>query len=215
MRGKVEIGDTFIQEYNDMVSQISSEYKRKYPMVERSDVEQQLWLWFIEHPRKFHQWTTELENKDSDKLIAKSLRNAAHDYCIKEKANAEGYSPEDIFYYRKDFVKMLVPAVLSDDWKKVENALVNMGRSSKAPSESGDWMAHAADIRKAFDKLDEKEQNLVFLYYGQDLDSHSLHEAVDEDRPSHRATAMAANRALNKMVRYLGGFPPYRDKDEV
>jgi Mg/Co/Ni transporter MgtE len=76
-------------------------------------------------------------------------------------------------------------------------------------------MAHAADIRKAFDKLEEKEQNLVFLFYGQDLDSHSLHEVVDEDRPSHRATAMAANRALNKMVRYLGGFPPYKDKDEV
>lgn len=215
MRGKVEVDETFITVYADMVKQIASEYRRKYPFTEVEDIKQQLYLWFIEHPKKFKHWTTNFETKDSDKLIARSLRNAAYDYCSKEKARHEGYSTEDIFYYRKDFIKMLIPAVLSDDWKKVENALSATGRSSKSLAESGDWMAHAADIRKAFDLLSEKEQNLVFLFYGQDLDSHSLHEAVDDDRPTARATAMAANRALNKMVRTLGGFPPYKDKDIV
>lgn len=203
----------YIIEYTDMVNQVTSEYAKKYPMVDRDDIRQQIWLWFVEHPRNLSTYRNEHEQKDADRLIAKSLRNAAYDYCIKEKANAEGYNPNDNFWYTKDFIKMMIPGVLTDNWEKLEVALTNMGRSTKAPSESGDWMAYGADIRKAFDKLDEREQNLVFLFYAQDMDSKELHEIAQEDRPTHKATAMAANRAINKMVNYLGGFNSYSDPD--
>lgn len=202
-----------VDDYWDMVQQIASEYRSKYQMVDRADIEQELWLWFAEHPNNIARWKAEQDEKSCDKLIAKSLRNAALDYCIKEKAVAEGYSAMDNFWYSKDFVKMLIPGVLTDNWEKLETAMTNMGRSTKAPSESGDWMAYGADIRKAFGKLNEVEQNLVFLFYAQDVDSTQLHEATDSDRPSVKATAMAANRALNKIVRNLGGFPPYKDED--
>ena len=199
--------------YYDMVQQIASEYRNKYQMVERADIEQELWLWFVEHPNNIARWKAEQDPKSCDKLIAKSLRNAALDYCVKEKAVAEGYNADDNFWYSKDFVKMLIPGVLTDNWEKLETAMTNMGRSTKAPSESGDWMAYGADIRHAFSKLTEVEQNLVFLFYAQDVDSTQLHEVTDSDRPSVKATAMAANRALNKIVRNLGGFPPYKDDD--
>lgn len=207
------IQDTIINDYGTMVSQIASEYRNKYPVVEKEDVEQQLWLWFAEHPRKYKQWTTEHEQKDSDKLIARSLRNAAHDYCVKEKAQREGYSPSDNFWYTKEFVKLLIPGVLTNNWERMEIALTNMGRSTKSPAESGDWMAHIADIKGAFDKLNEQEQNLVFLFYAQDVDSNELHEQAEDKRTTAKATAMAANRALNKIVRNLGGFSPQKDED--
>jgi DNA-directed RNA polymerase specialized sigma subunit len=207
--------DNFVQEYEGMVRQIASEYHRKYPMVEKADLEQEIWLWFVQHPRKMEEWTTNHESKDSDKLIARSLRNASHDYCIKEKARVEGYAPDDVFFYKKEFIKMMIPAVLSDDWQKIENSMANMGRTMKAPSESGDFMAYAADIKKAFEELDETEQNLVFLFYGEDVDSKTLHDMVNNERPTARATAMAANRSLNKMVRKLGGFAPQKDNDYV
>lgn len=207
--------ETFVQDYDQMVKQVVSEYARKYPMVEKQDLEQEVWLWFLTHPRKFHEWTTTNEQKDSDKLIARSLRNAAYDFCIKEKAQVEGYSPDDIFYYKKEFIKMMIPAVLTGDWQKIERSMSTTGRTTKAPNESGDFMAYAADIRKAFDELEEKEQNLVFLFYGEDVDSKTLHERVNDERPTARATAMAANRALNKMVRKLGGFAPYKESDYV
>ena len=202
-----------VNDYYDMVQQIASEYRNKYQMVERADIEQELWLWFAEHPNNIAKWKAEQDEKSCDKLIAKSLRNAALDYCVKEKAVAEGYNATDNFWYSKDFVKMLIPGVLTDNWEKLETAMTNMGRSTKAPSESGDWMAYGADIRDAFSKLTEVEQNLVFLFYAQDVDSTQLHEVTDSDRPSVKATAMAANRALNKIVRNLGGFPPYKDED--
>lgn len=199
--------------YYDMVQQIASEYRSKYNMVEREDIEQELWLWFTEHPNNIARWTAEQDPKSLDKLIAKSLRNAALDYCVKEKATIEGYNADDNFWYSKDFVKMLIPGVLTDNWEKLETAMTNMGRSTKAPSESGDWMAYGADIRRAFEELDEVEQNLVFLFYAQDVDSTQLHEVTDSERPSPKATAMAANRALNKIVRKLGGFAPFKDED--
>ncbi len=202
-----------VNDYYDMVQQIASEYRNKYQMVERADIEQELWLWFAEHPNNIARWKSEQDEKSCDKLIAKSLRNAALDYCVKEKAVAEGYNAMDNFWYSKDFVKMLIPGVLTDNWEKLETAMTNMGRSTKAPSESGDWMAYGADIRDAFGKLDEVEQNLVFLFYAQDVDSTQLHEDTNSERPTAKATAMAANRALNKIVRNLGGFPPYKDED--
>lgn len=200
-------------DYFDMVRQVSGEYKNKFKMLERSDIEQELWLWFVQHPRNFKQWTEEYEAKEADKLIARSLRNAALDYCIKEKAQREGYSPSDNFWYTKEFVKMLIPGVLTGNWERMEIALSNMGRSTKSPAESGDWMAHIADIKSAFDKLTEQEQNLVFLFYAQDVDSKELHEVAEDKRGTAKATAMAANRALNKIVRNLGGFPPFKDED--
>lgn len=203
----------YTTEYDDMVNQIASEYSRMYRMVPRDDIKQQIWLWFVEHPRNLEIYTTQHGQKDSDKLIAKSLRNAAYDFCIKEKAQLEGYNANDNFWYTKEFVKMMIPGVLTDNWEKLEIAMTNMGRSTKSSAESGDWMAYGADIRAAFDKLEERDQNLVFLFYAQDLDSKELHEVSEEERPTHKATAMAANRAINKMIKYLGGFSSYEDKD--
>lgn len=199
------------ESYQPMVRRIASEYANRYRMVDREDIQQQLWLWFVEHPRKVQEWSA-LDLKDGDKMFARSLRNAAYDFCVKEKAVVTGYEYEDNFWYSKDFIKRILPAALSEDWKKVERFSSEI-KAVKSPAESGDWMAFASDIKKAYELLSEKEQALVLLFYAKDVDGDTLHEHLGEDRPSARATQMAANRALNKMVKTLGGFPPYRERD--
>jgi DNA-directed RNA polymerase specialized sigma24 family protein len=202
-------------DYYHMVNRISSEYASKFKMVDKADVLQELWLWFVSHPNKTEEWMALENQKDGDKLFARSLRNAALDYCLKEKAVKEGYNYSDNFWYTKDFIKMLIPAVLSDDWTKLDRALSNTTKNTKSLAESGDWMAYAADIKSAFGKLSETEQNLVFLFYAEELEGKDLHETIGEDKPTARATMMQANRALAKMVKYLGGYPPFADYDEV
>ena len=125
----------------------------------------------------------------------------------------EGYSIYDNFWYTKEFIKTLIPGVLAGNWEKMQTTLDNTGRSTKALSEYGDWMAYIADINSAFDKLSEEEQNLVFLFYAQSVDGDELHQKADDSRVTPKATAMAANRALNKLVKNLGGFPPFKDND--
>lgn len=207
------IGSEVYDSYYHMVKRIASEYSSKFKMVDRQDISQELWLWFASHPNKITEWLALDSQKDSDKLFARSLRNAALDYCVKEKAAKEGYSHLDNFWYTKDFIKLLIPAVLSDDWSKLNNALTNSVKSNKSLAESGDWMAFAADIKSAFGKLTEQEQNLVFLFYGQEMDGQELHSTAGEDKPSARATMMQANRALNKIVKHLGGYAPFLEED--
>lgn len=204
-----------VEMYGDMVARVAAEYSRKYPMVEKEDLYQELWFWFTDKAAKVDEWEQHEDRKATDKLVARSLRNYAHDFCVKEKARVEGYEVDDLFYYRKQFVLDLIPAVLSEDWKRVQATLEGGSRGSSAPAESGNWMAYAADIRKAFQQLPEDEQNLVFLFYAQDVDSATLHEQAAPERPTARAAAMAANRALNKIIKNLGGYPPLEEYDDL
>lgn len=200
------------ESFYSMVRQVANEFRKRYPMVERDDIEQELWLWFAEHPNKMEEWSSYEEQRDTDKLVARSLRNAALDYCTKEKAYKSGYDPSDNFFYNKQFIKMMIPAVLSDDWTKFNNVLSNIGRSTKALSESGDWMAFSADVMFAFEKLSDREKALVHLFYGEQVDGAELQEQVDSNK-SQKAVMMEANRAVNKMVKTLGGNPASKDED--
>lgn len=198
--------------YRGMVKQIGAEYAKKYKMVEREDIEQELWLWFASHPNKTDEWQQLEKQKDKDRLFAKSLRNAAFDYCIKEKARKMGYDPSDDFFYNKQFIKVMIPVVLSNDWSKLNNALNGSSRTTKSLSESGDWIAFSADIKIAYESLSDREQSLVFLFYAEQVDGEELQKQVDESK-STKALMMEANRAINKMVKFLGGLPPFRDND--
>lgn len=210
----VKLTASIVDTYSGMVQQISSEYAKRYRMVNREDISQELWMWFMKHPNKLREWLEIEDKKESDKLIARSLRNCSEDFCQHEKAAIVGYEVDDVFYYTKEFVKTLLPAVLSEDVVRVQKALENNNgsKSQKNMAESGDWIAYAADIRKAYNSLDDKEKSLVYLFYAQDVDGATLHESAPE-RPTARAAMMAANRALNKIVRKLGGWKPFKDTD--
>ena len=88
----------YITEYDSVVASLAVEYHRRYPMVDALDIQQMLWLWFVTHPTKYAEWSA-LDQKDKDKLIARSLRNAAVKYCEKEKAKTVGYELLDLYYY--------------------------------------------------------------------------------------------------------------------
>jgi hypothetical protein len=206
------ISDLVVEAYGKMVERIAAQYANRFRQyVVREDVVQQLWLWFVEHPKKTVEWS-KMDLKDGDSLFARSLHNAALEYCLKEKAHATGYEYEDQFFYTKGMVKSLLPAVLSGDPKRVQ-ALSAEIKSHKSPNESGDWMAYAADVKKAFEQLSDEEQELVQMFYANDSTGEDLHNKLGKDRPSPGATKMSANRALTKMVKFLGGKKPFRDED--
>ena len=88
----------WVDEYELLVSTLASEYYRKYPVTEAEDIRQILWVWFLTHPVKYTEWS-KLPAKDKERLIARSLRNAALKYCEQEKARKVGYDISDLYYY--------------------------------------------------------------------------------------------------------------------
>ena len=91
----------YVDEYGAMVTALAAEYHRKYQMTEQSDIQQVLWLWFVSHPQKYKEWS-ELEQKDRDKLIARSLRNAAIKYCEREKARKLAIAGDERYLLPRD-----------------------------------------------------------------------------------------------------------------
>lgn len=198
-----------IERYENLVAHIANEFSRKFRMLDVSDIRQELWLWFLEHPNKLKTWES-MDEKQSVKLIARSLRNCAKDYCQKEKARIVGYKVEDNYYYDRQVLELLLPAVLRGD--STAPSMVDLGftANKKVASEGGNWFAMMADIQHAMDKLSEEQFNIIYLRFGDGTDNSTLAKelAISED-----AARMRVNRAVSSLLNLLGGSRPRKERD--
>ena len=182
--------------YENIVGMIAYEFSRKFHMCDADDIRQELWIWFLEHPNKVKLWET-LEGKQSTKLIARSLRNAAKDYCQREKARAVGYKVEDNYYYDREVVELLLPAVLVGDMTAPSMADLGFNNSKKVASEGGNWFAMMGDIERGLRRLTQEQLSIIYLRFGEGCDNASLATelAITED-----AARMRVNRAVNNLL---------------
>lgn len=201
----------YIDEYNSMVQTLASEYANKYAMLERDDIGQELWVWFVGHPRKYKEWSA-LEQKDRDKLIAKSLRNAALKFCEKEKSKKVGYDTSDLYYYDISVVEAFLPSIIAGTYAiPVSIQDLNAKFGSGSLSDGNNWLALRSDIHAAFSKLSDAKQNILRLRFSIDSPDWAL-LAKDMDSTPDGAR-MKTQRALNSLVKNLGGWKPYHDED--
>jgi RNA polymerase sigma factor (sigma-70 family) len=198
-----------IERYDGIVSAIAYEFARKYKIVDADDVRQELWVWFLEHPNKVNTWEA-LDGKQSIKLIARSLRNAAKDYCQKQKAQIGGYRVEDNYYYDKELVEALLPAVIRGDVVAPAMAELGFVSGKKVASEGGNWFAMMADIEWGLDKLTVEQKSIIFLRYGDGCDNRTFAKELDITEDAAR---MRVNRAVNNLINFLGGSKPRKERD--
>jgi RNA polymerase sigma factor (sigma-70 family) len=196
------------EKYEGLVGTIAYEFSRKYFMVDAADIRQEMWVWFLEHPNKVKVWES-LDGKQSVKLIARSLRNQAKDYCQKQKAHAVGYRVEDNYYYDKELVEVLLPSVLRGD-TTAPAIHDNVSNTNRVVSEGGNWFAMVADVNRGFKRLTEEQQSLIYLRFGDGCDNKTF---ATEMGISEDAARMRVNRALNNLVNILGGQKPRRESD--
>jgi len=201
----------YIEEYNDLVQTLAAEYARRYTMVERDDIGQELWVWFVGHPRKYKEWSA-LEQKDKDKLIAKSLRNAALKFCEKEKAKKVGYDMSELYYYDVSVVEAFLPTIIAESYE-MPSKIKDLGNSVKANevSDGMNWLILRSDIATAYYRLSEAKQNILRLRFSMEQpDWATLAKEMDSTADGAR---MKVQRALNSLVKHLGGWRPYNDED--
>ena len=202
----------YLTEYDALVASLAIEYHRKYPMVESLDIQQILWLWFITHPTKYVEWSA-LDQKDKDKLIAKSLRNAAVKFCEKEKAKAVGYELLDLYYYDSTVVEAFLPSIISESYEiptKIKDLNFKFSKS-EAVSDGNNWLVLRSDIANAFYKLTEAKQNVLRIRFSTDNNEWSL--IAKDLKTSPDGARMKVQRAINSLIRNLGGWRPFTDED--
>jgi DNA-directed RNA polymerase specialized sigma24 family protein len=200
----------YITEYNALVKNVSYSKHKDYPMVPREDIIQELWLWFLEHPNKVDEWSKMDDQKLATKFINRSLHNRAHDFCQKEKARTVGYEIADLSYYHRDVVEELLPSILTNDWSQPVFSDVNGDRKTFAPSEGGNLMTMQADVSYAFEKIAPHHQLLLQQWYTNGRNSKDLGVALGLSSENAR---MKVTRAIDAIIKKLGGRPPKYDSD--
>ena len=203
----------YIAEYDALVASLAVEYHRRYPMLEALDIQQTLWLWFLTHPRKYAEWSA-LEQKDKDKLIAKSLRNAAITYCEKEKAKSIGYEIGDLYYYDATVIEAFLPSIVAESYEipsKIKDLNYKFNKSE--PNNDGkNWLVLRSDIATAFYKLTEAKQNVLRVRFSTNENEWALIAGDLNTTPN--GARMKVQRAVNSLIRNLGGWRPYTDEDD-
>lgn len=203
----------YIEEYNDMIQNLAIEYSRKYQMLERDDIAQELWVWFVTHPKKYKEWST-YEQKDKDNLIAKSLRNAALKYCEIEKARKSGYKTNDLYYYDLSVVEAFLPSIITESYEipaKIQDLNFKFGKGDV--TDGNNWLALRSDIATGFYKLPESKQNILRLRF---MDEQSEWSVIAKElKTSPDGARMKVQRVLVALTKNLGGFRPFYDSDKV
>jgi hypothetical protein len=181
-------------------------------MVEALDIQQMLWLWFVTHPAKYKEWSA-LEQKDRDKLIAKSLRNAAIKYCEKEKAKTVGYELIDLYYYDASVIEVFLPSIISESYEiptKIKDLNFKVSKSESV-TDGNNWLVLRSDIANAFYKLTEAKQNVLRIKFS--TDSNEWSNVAKDLSTSVDGARMKVQRAINSLIRNLGGWRAYSDED--
>ena len=202
---------SYIENYNYLVQQLASEYAKRYTMVERDDIAQEMWVWFVAHPNKYNEWSA-LDQKDCDKVIAKSLRNASLKFCEREKAKHSGYQVSDLYYYDASVIETFLPSIISNSYEipsKIQDLNANSG--SSVLSEGNNWLTLRADIEKAYNKLSEAKQNVLRLRFS--VEQPDWSELSKDMGSTPDGARMKVQRAVNSIIKILGGWKPYRDND--
>jgi len=201
-----------IEKWEYIAAHVADEYHKKYTMVEREDIKQSLYEWFVSHPRKLTEWE-KLGNRSAQNLLYRSLRNQALDYCQLWKSKSIGYELSDLFYYEADVIEALLPAILRGDIAEAPKLNLGMPGRPSAPSEGGNLMAMMAEIKAAYLTLSKEDMSILFLKYANSLDYSSI--ATELQLSSDDAARMRHNRAIKKIINRLGGYRPFLDKDET
>ena len=154
----------------------------------------------------------ELKQKDKDKLIARSLRNAAITYCEYEKSKKIGYDMSDLYYYNPSVVEAFLPSIISESYEiptKIQDLNFKFGKGDA--TDGNNWLSLRSDIATAYYKLTEAKQNVLRLRFSIDSPDWSLLAYDMQSTPD--GARMKVQRAISSLIKNLGGWRPQSNED--
>jgi DNA-directed RNA polymerase specialized sigma24 family protein len=191
-----------MEEFAGMVAQIATETKRQYPMLDRDDISQELWLWMVEHGDKVDEWAG--QGKAGEGKLAKALRRRARAYATVEKAAVVGYEVSDLYWYSTGQLRELLPAALDrDTWADpgVPPETGPLARTGK-PDEGGNRIAMLCDVRSALEAGSPGDKLLLWTVFGLGMpeDEHAMTLGITVE-----ALRTRTHRAVVRLQKRLGG----------
>lgn len=202
---------------DDLVpSVVTTIYRRFRAYTERGDLLQEAWAFVLSRAEHFNEVLSEeneVQRKWNEKKIAWQIRRALERYARKEKASKSGYQLNDEAYYDTVTIAQLLPFVIksfiSETALEQSQILINDGtpRKPSAPAEGGNLLAMLVDIKKAYEKLDKYDQDILRLRYHDNLTLQIISEYLE---CAISTVDRRCTQALRKLQNNIGGESPWQ-----
>lgn len=198
-----------LSELEPSIAQVAGKYGamyRKYG-AEADDFAQELRLWALERQDYI---TVLLDPEQTDpkygmKRLLDALENEAKDYAVDIKAQSLGYKREDLYWYGRNELKALLPAMFDPESRHNPPQMEEGARGKRPAQEGNNWLATLADVSRAYEKLDPEDQLLLRGFH---LHGWSNKELAAEYQVSEQMMSYYHSRALNRLLRNAGGAAP-------
>ena len=198
-----------------VTSVVTITHRRYRQYVEKGDLLQEAWAFVLSRAESFNESLSddnEVQRKWNEKRIGWQIKRNLERYSRKEKAAKSGYQIADEAYYDTVTIAQLLPFVIksfvNDTALEQSQILINDGtpRKPSAPAEGGNLLAMLVDIKKAYEKLDKDDQELLRLRYHDNLTLQHIAEYFE----CHPSTAdRRSNQALRRLQNNIGGESPF------
>jgi len=202
---------------DDLVPSVVTTIHRRFrTYTERSDLLQEAWAFVLTRAENFNELLSdenEVQRKWNEKRVAWQIRRCLERYARKEKASKSGYHLNDEAYYDTVTISQLLPfvikSVISDTALEQSQILVNDGtpRKPSAPAEGGNLLAMLVDIKKAYEKLEKYDQEILRLRYHDNLTLQLIAEYLE---CAISTADRKCTQALRKLQNNIGGDSPWQ-----
>lgn len=202
---------------DDLVPSVVTTIHRRFrAYTERGDLLQEAWAFVLSRAEHFNEILSdenEVQRKWNEKKVAWQIRRCLERYARKEKASKSGYQINDEAYYDTVTISQLLPfvikSVISDTALEQSQVLINDGtpRKTPAPAEGGNLLAMLVDIKKAYEKLDKYDQDILRLRYHDNLTLQLISEYLE---CAISTVDRKCTQALRKLQNNIGGDSPWQ-----
>ena len=189
---------------------------RRYKVwVKKEDIKQECYLWALSRGQALSDYLSETDEEQraiNEKRTAYQMRRHLERYCRKEKAAKSGYSTGDESFYDTATIAQLLPYVITSivNETALEQAqtMINDGspRKPPAPAEGGNMLAILIDIKKAYEKLEQEDKEILRMRY---LDDLTLQQIGQYFECSTSSADRRCTSALRKIQNLVGGDTPW------
>jgi hypothetical protein len=207
-------------EIKELVAGLTRSLARRYPMVEREDIQQELWCAYYCTKFFLGDWHKDPEDTEEYRQafnrVRREIRNAAERMCRREKAARVGYQPQDEVFYSTRGLADLVTAYLAQGVQDAPpRGREESVRRPGGASDGRDYLISLVDVGEALKRLKPGQIQILTYAYGPDW-AHMTDEEIANELQLKGWKGMDAERlrsrvrwALNRLQRELGGPNPW------
>jgi hypothetical protein len=174
--------------------------------VDKEDLEQEAWVWVVEHPGKMKEHEANPNPQLAAYEFGRDIWSVMDLYARREKAAKGGYQPEDELFVSDAVINVVLPSVLKGDPTPPVRDGERVANTSD-PAEGGVWLATWLDVKSAWEKADltGAQRDLLVSYYRDSVTQLEISDALGIAQPTVTKRLKAAR---TKLIDQLGGRKP-------